>query len=354
MSRRSKQNKRKKQRFVIIVITIIILLLLILFKTINGSPKNVPDTSISLPNDENEIVEDLKDDEIIKIKISPESYTASAGEIINVSTFKIEAVYKSGKTKAVNQNILFTTNSDMLKIQNDTIIVSEDALTAGSGILNASYEGDIIDITVKIFNDLQSNMNGEGVVTNTSAYDVIVNKTRNLPSSYVPKDLVSLDGIPKSLQNDEINQLRKVAYDALKELFLKAKEEKSFELYARSGYRSYNTQAALYKSYVNNYGKEAADKFSAKPGQSEHQTGLAMDITCEGMNYLLDTTFGDTEEGIWVAENAHKFGFVIRYPKGKEEITGYQYEPWHLRYVGVILATEVYESQLTLEEYFEQ
>nr|WP_209510524.1 M15 family metallopeptidase [Sedimentibacter acidaminivorans] len=183
---------------------------------------------------------------------------------------------------------------------------------------------------------------------------MVVNKSRNIPSSYIPDDLVPLDDIPKSLQNPEVNQLRKVAYDALKELFAAAKEEQSFDLYARSGYRSYNTQVSLYSSYVSNHGQEAADKFSARPGQSEHQTGLAMDITCPTMNYQLDTTFGDKEEGKWIAENAHKFGFIVRYPKGKEEITGYQYEPWHLRYVGPSLAEEIYKSQLTLEEYFEQ
>jgi D-alanyl-D-alanine carboxypeptidase len=100
-------------------------------------------------------------------------------------------------------------------------------------------------------------------------------------------------------------------------------------------------------------GQEAADKFSAKPGQSEHQTGLAIDITCEAMNYQLDYSFGVTDEGAWVKENAHRFGFIIRYPEGKEDITGYMYEPWHLRYVGVDLAEEVYNSGLTLEEYFE-
>jgi D-alanyl-D-alanine carboxypeptidase len=156
------------------------------------------------------------------------------------------------------------------------------------------------------------------------------------------------------LQNPEINQLRKAAYDALKELFNKAKEEKFFTLYARSGYRSYRTQTDLYNSYVSNHGQSEADTFSAKPGQSEHQSGLAIDITCEAMNFQLDDTFFDTEEGKWVAENAHRFGFIIRYPKGKESITGYQYEPWHLRYVGKTLAEEIYESQLTMEEYFEQ
>lgn len=183
--------------------------------------------------------------------------------------------------------------------------------------------------------------------------DVLVNKKRNLPSDYVPADLVKLSEVPTVLENPEVNQLRSVAYEALKELFKAANEEEGYILYARSGYRSYNTQTSLYASYVDSYGQKAAEKYSAKPGQSEHQTGLSIDITCEEMNLKLDDTFVDTDEGKWVAENAHRFGYIIRYPKGKEDITGYMYEPWHIRYLGVELATKVYESGLTLEEYFE-
>ncbi len=191
------------------------------------------------------------------------------------------------------------------------------------------------------------------IVESPEAYDVLVNKKRNLPKSYVPEDLVKLTDVPTVLDNPEINQLREPAYNALKELFTAAKEEKNYDLFARSGYRSYGTQESLYKSYVANRGQAAADKFSAKPGQSEHQTGLSMDITCEAMNYLLDDTFGETDEGKWIAENAHRFGFIIRYPKDKEDITGYMYEPWHIRYLGTDLAKKVYESGLTLEKYFE-
>lgn len=192
------------------------------------------------------------------------------------------------------------------------------------------------------------------IVENPEAINVLVNRVNNLPDTYVPEDLVKVTDLPTVLSNPEVNQLRKTAYEALKELFAAAKSEAGYDLYARSGYRSYNTQVSLYSSYVANHGQAAADTFSAKPGQSEHQTGLSMDITCEAMNFQLDDTFGQTDEGKWVAENAHRFGFIIRYPKGKEDITGYMYEPWHIRYLGVNLATEVYESGLTLEEYFEQ
>lgn len=191
------------------------------------------------------------------------------------------------------------------------------------------------------------------ILENPGAIDVLVNRINNLPNTYAPTDLIKITEVPTVLSNPEVNQLREPAYNALKNLFAAAKEE-GYKLFARSGYRSYNTQVSLYSSYVANHGKAAADTFSAKPGQSEHQTGLSMDITCEAMNFQLDDTFGETQEGKWVAENAHKYGFIVRYPKGKEDITGYMYEPWHIRYLGIDLATEVYESGLTLEEYFEQ
>ena len=111
-----------------------------------------------------------------------------------------------------------------------------------------------------------------------------------------------------------------------------------------SGYRSYYTQQYLYNSYVSTYGRESADTFSARPGHSEHQTGLAFDVGS------IDDYYGDTPAGIWLKENAHYYGFIIRYPKGKEHITGYKYEPWHIRYLGVDIATDIYNKGVTLEE----
>lgn len=191
------------------------------------------------------------------------------------------------------------------------------------------------------------------IVDNPKSYEVLINRTNSLPSTYAPEDLVKLSEVKTVLENPEINQLRKDAYDALKKLFTAARSQ-GYELYARSGYRSYNTQNSLYSSYVKTNGQEAADKFSAKPGQSEHQTGLAIDITSKAVNLLLSVDFASTAEGEWVEKNAHEFGFIIRYPKGKEDITGYQYEPWHLRYVGKALAKEIRDLNLTLEEYYKQ
>ena len=114
-----------------------------------------------------------------------------------------------------------------------------------------------------------------------------------------------------------------------------------------SGYRSYETQEKLYNKYVKKDGEKKANTYSAKPGESEHQTGLAFDIGS------VDRSFANTIEAKWLAENAYLYGFIIRYPKDKEEITGYNYEPWHLRYVGQELAKYLKKNNLTLEEYYE-
>ena len=131
-------------------------------------------------------------------------------------------------------------------------------------------------------------------------------------------------------------------------------EEEGIKLYARSGYRSYQTQVSLFNNYAAQHGEEEANKFSAKPGQSEHQTGLVMDVTAQSVGLQLSEELGETDEGIWLAENAHNYGFIIRYPKDKEEITKYVYEPWHIRYIGVDLATLVYNSGLSYEEFVEE
>lgn len=116
-------------------------------------------------------------------------------------------------------------------------------------------------------------------------------------------------------------------------------------LYISSGFRSYASQSAIYNRFVANEGVAGADTHSARPGHSEHQTGLAIDLN------TISESFGYTPEGQWVAENAHRFGFIVRYPQGKQSITGYVWEPWHLRYLGVDAATAVYNSGLSLEEY---
>ena len=181
---------------------------------------------------------------------------------------------------------------------------------------------------------------------------VLVNKKHMLPEDFVPEDLVVPD-VPFPFTEDlPKKMMRKPAAAALEKLFAAA-QKADLNLFAQSGYRSYERQKELYTAYVERDGEEAANKYSAQPGQSEHQTGLAMDVTSPDVNFLLNETFGETDEGKWIKEHCHEFGFIIRYPKGKESITEYQFEPWHLRYVGEKAAKEIMEKGITLEEYLE-
>lgn len=188
-------------------------------------------------------------------------------------------------------------------------------------------------------------------VENPTSMEVLVNKKRKLPDGYVPPDLV-VPEVPFYFEEfHPKKQMRQKAATALDKLF-KAAEQAGLELVAASGYRSYDRQKQIYENNVATKGRKEADKFSARPGTSEHQTGLAMDVTTADVAFALKQTFKQTDEGSWLAKRAHGYGFIIRYPEGKSEVTGYSYEPWHLRYVGKDIAAEIHEKKITLEEYF--
>lgn len=188
-------------------------------------------------------------------------------------------------------------------------------------------------------------------VSNPDSMLVLVNKNYALSEDYEPSDLVLPNVLSTGYNPNQNIYLRKEAAIHLEQLFYAAQNEAGLTLLARSGYRSYQTQISLYDRYVSQNGTEKADTFSARAGHSEHQTGLAMDVTADSVNRQLVTDFGLTPEGIWLKENAHRFGYIIRYLEGREDETGYQYEPWHIRYVGVEAATEIYENNWILEQY---
>lgn len=154
---------------------------------------------------------------------------------------------------------------------------------------------------------------------------LVANKTYSLPPDY----------------NPGVNPDAQAAFNEM----AGAAANEGLNIYISSGFRSYDYQAGLYQRYVNRDGQAAADTYSARPGHSEHQTGLAFDLN------TISDSFANTPEGQWVAVHCHEYGFILRYPADKEEITGYKYEPWHLRYLGVEQATAVAESGLCLEEY---
>ena len=178
---------------------------------------------------------------------------------------------------------------------------------------------------------------------------ILVNKQNRAPA--VPVTLVKPDVTPTEPAYSENIYMRPEAAQALEELFDGA-QQAGITLYATSGFRSYSTQKAIFERKLETMSERSANASVAKPGYSEHQTGLAMDIEGESTkNTGLTEAFGESPEGIWVAENCHEYGFIIRYPKDKMDITGYVYEPWHLRYVGLEAAEEITELGVTFEEY---
>ncbi len=238
----------------------------------------------------------------------------------------------------------------------EVVIIEENKFEGVFKDITASeYDEDVKMIEfVDLINADDYNYNPEIIleVSNPESLYVLCNKLNHLPSDYVPSGLIEPEVRFSFDHADEKRQLRTGAAHALEKLFDNA-ESQGHILYALSGYRSYARQEAVYAHWVNKYGQEEADKFSARPGHSEHQTGMSMDITSESVGFDLVESFGEEAEGQWVEENAHRFGFIVRYPKDKTEITLYNYEPWHLRYVGIELANHLYENHMTLEEYYE-
>lgn len=173
---------------------------------------------------------------------------------------------------------------------------------------------------------------------------MIVNKYYALESNYIPNNLVSIDK-----QYGYSSQIQKEAYEAFQKLVLNAKEQ-GFNFYIRSAYKSYQVQKNLYELYCAQEKQEVTDTHFARPGHSEYQTGYALDIVSELNNSL--NSFENTKESEWLKANAHKFGFILRFPKGKEKITGFKAEPWHYRYAGLEVAKEIYEKDITFEEYY--
>lgn len=176
-------------------------------------------------------------------------------------------------------------------------------------------------------------------------YLVLVNKNHKLKNLFIPSDLEEIN--LKFANKDK--KLRKEARIAFEHLSNDAYKD-GYKIIAVSAFRDYEYQKNLYNNYVIDKGIKYADACSARAGHSEHQTGLAVDVMGSNNDYNL---FNVSPEFEWMVNNAHKYGFILRYPEGKENITGFKYEPWHYRYVGVKTASIIYKKKITLEEYLE-
>jgi zinc D-Ala-D-Ala carboxypeptidase len=180
---------------------------------------------------------------------------------------------------------------------------------------------------------------------------VIVNKGRVLPNDYQPFNLITPNVSLRLSATDPEMKLRSEAARALEAMFADANAH-NLKLMLGSGYRSYGEQVKVYGGNVKAQGSSIADQSSARPGYSEHQTGLAVDVEPIDRSCEFSDCFADTSEGIWLGLNSYRYGFILRYPKNSQALTGYQYEPWHIRFVGRDLAAQIYQKHQTLEQFF--
>ena len=241
----------------------------------------------------------------------------------------------------VNKNILNDDNADKLKqlYENEYYIAKNEQL-----YLQYLDKYETVRKTIEIVNTNRYKDYFTDIVLNDVSKDylMLVNKYYTLPADYAPDDIINT---PAEYGR---GQMRLLTFNAFEQLHADALKM-GYNIIVASGYRSYDYQVGLYNKYLQTDPQEIVDTYSARPGLSEHQTGLCLDVTIPG--YTIED-FYKTDASKWLAENCHKYGFIIRFPKDKEDITGYQWEPWHIRYIGEKAATEVYQRGITFDEYY--
>ncbi len=385
--------KKRKKKIVILILLIIILIILtilliqhLLFKNdknIFNSLNNYKEENYNLYVSYYDKNNDLDKEEIVNfINYCSQSNIDCVNsydkliEYYTLDDFKLENLdkyvnFKNKYSTIENSNIIKLINNELeeyiensntdqsLKDENNKDYIVNFLLNL---INEKYYKKDNLERYVNYYSK-NNNLTSKEIVTNvnsnldTTFYEnyestdtskdtlMIVNKHYKIENNYKPGNLVTVlseHGYP--------NKIRADVYEEFKKMYNAAKND-NVSIFIASPYRSYSDQNALYTYYVNTDGKKNADTYSARPGFSEHHTGLAMDLIPE---YGLDLdTFENSDGFKWMQENAYKYGFILRYPKDKEYITGYIYEPWHYRYVGISAATTIKNEGLTFEEYYE-
>lgn len=268
--------------------------------------------NLGYSNDEVDFLLDLNDDEIIKYVLSQEKNS----KIINI----------------LNEKYFLTKNFNLyIEYMNNNKDLSSSEI--------------VRDINIHLDKDFYEDTEKANTTLDTT---LLVNKHYLLDKDYIPDDLVN---VSQNYAWGEVGsqKVREVAYNAFLDMWNAANEE-GYYLMINSSYRSYEDQEIVYNNYKNSSGERFADSIAARPGSSEHQTGLALDIFSK--TNTNKNTFSQTDEAKWLKENAHNFGFILRYPEDKVDITGYSFESWHYRYVGKDIATYIYENDITYEEYY--
>ena len=374
MKRKRKKNNKKMILILIIVIILILSLVYILMPKNYGYNKKAIEVF-----KENDLYEQIKDKKI---------YSKTLEEAINQNSFNkeyfleyLDIKYIDDKDFISNINKLLNLgysskdiNAIYEKIPNSVSIISTSKYNKDIiNIMNLSYfkidnlkrylDYDIMEVkSIYDISNIKKDFNYEDVVTyvnanldkeyyssdnlisneDASKIDVLVNKYHKLDENYEPSDLTIID----SKYASGTQKLRKEAQIKFEEMASDMAKE-NLKIYAGSTYRSYTYQKGLYDRYVKKDGFAAAETYSARSGYSEHQLGLAVDIVNDKWDYLSE----NDKEYDYLVKNSYKYGFILRYPRGSEYITGYMFEDWHFRYLGVELATKVFNSGLTYDEY---
>lgn len=303
-------NKIDKKK-IISILTIILSLFVIGFFIFFKLADNQNNSGQSSNPDQEKIVG------VTQLLVNKENLELEVG-----ASYQLEVVVKPDD--ATNKVVSFmSSNQDIATVDSDGLITARKAGQCKVSVMSFSGVGVIVEVEVRI-KDKPVVIDQQGGVTYIQGI-LVVNKSYPLPSTY----------------NPGMNSETMAAFESMK----KAAATEGINLFIVSGFRSYSYQANLYKNYVARSGQAEADRFSARPGHSEHQTGLAMDLNSASSSFV------GTKEAIWLANNSYRFGFIVRYPEGKESITGYKYEPWHMRYLGIENAAKIYSSGLCLEEY---
>lgn len=349
------RKKRKIKKVPILLLCAFIAIGALCIKHSMTNNSKGPFTSLGYTNKEISKINKLSKEK--QAYIENHEYISILGDILLHKDFKEENLEKyiefSQTTNLEIDDILFIINGEYdtsLPYTKEVIAVMKEEYFIKENLLRyIDYMNDTkITDTKDIVTNVNSNIDYD-FYTHVKEADtskgnlILVNKYNKLSSTYVPEDLVTVDK-----KYGKTLLMNKEAYEAFKVLFEDAKKE-GLHIYVRSPYRSYQTQNSLYESYAARDGYDEADTYSARPGYSEHQTGLAVDVVADDNNL---GNFENTKEFTWIKNNAYKYGFILRYPEGKEYLTGYMYEAWHYRYVGKEIAKEIYEKEITFEEYY--
>lgn len=248
----------------------------------------------------------------------------------------------------INELVNSEKNEDIIKFINEKYFILnnlDEYLDYKKENQNNNYQEIITIVNVNRNNEYYQDDHNSNTDLN---YSMLVNKYYKLDKDYEPTDLVTIKQ-DHSWGEVGSQKIREEVYDAFKDMWNSAKES-NIHLMINSSYRPYNDQERVYNNYKDAYGQSYADKIAARPGYSEHQTGLALDIF--SITDSSQKTFAESVAYEWLLNNSYKYGFILRYPEGKENITGYAFESWHYRYVGKELAEKIYQENITFDEYY--